>query len=84
MKALAIDGPSCGQIVDAKSHTFLAVISPVNINEGMRQVTYHVHRFAIAHHIVRIASVQMDIEEISDLDVFNALVSDKAKEAVEP
>lgn len=84
MRILVIDGPSRGQVVESTSLRFLAVVgSPLALGENLRQVTYHVHKFYIGGRLIRLASTSVLSEDISEHDVFEFVVSDKAKEAAE-
>lgn len=85
MKVLAIDGPARGTLRDVKSHRFLSVVSSIdNILSGdIQETTYHVHKFLLCGRLIRIASTHMMPDQISDIDVFEAIASPNAKDAAE-
>ena len=80
MKVLVIDGPARGQIYDARSHRFLAVDSSFDNLGDIKEVVYHVHKFIIVGRMIRLASTSAMSDEISDENVFELIMSDKAKE----
>lgn len=82
MKVLVVDGPARGQIRDVKSLEFVAVDSSFANLGNIQETTYHVHRFYVAGQMINLASTSLLIDSIKDRDVFEQIVSDKAKEAV--
>jgi hypothetical protein len=83
-KVIVVDGPARGQVLETDQHRFLALDDPMlgPGPETIRQVTYHVHKFLLLGRMLRIASTRLMSEQISNVDLFEALASDKAKDAV--
>ena len=89
MKVLIIDGPARGQVFYTEGIRFIAVggIPIGNVvgkaqEEMYSQTVYHVHKYVVAGRMLRLASVSALSEGISDDDVFDLIISDKAKETV--
>lgn len=86
---LVVDGPARGTVREVEGHRFTVIdVPPIQVNPpppmdtiSMNQVMYHVHKLFVLGRLIRVASVQSMAEWISDDDVFEHVVSDKAKDA---
>jgi hypothetical protein len=76
MKVLAVDGPIAGKVNDIEQPDFKYPTS------GTDSVTYYAHRFRVLGHEIWIASIHLDAGDINDDFVFNAILSDKAREVL--
>jgi hypothetical protein len=66
-----------------KGYRFLALGPGSALQEGIEPTTYHVHKFLIAGRLINLASIELISENVSLPDVFELIVSDKAKEAAD-
>jgi hypothetical protein len=79
---LIVDGPCRGQVMPQKGYRFLAT-GPLSALQEIEPTTYHVHKFLIAGRLINLASIELISENVSLPDVFELIVSDKAKEAAD-
>ena len=84
-KVIVVDGPSRGEVYETDAHRFLAMDTRPDattiLGTIIKEVTYHVHRYLFLGRMLRLASVEYDSNKISELDLFEVLASDKAKDA---
>jgi len=83
MKTLFIDGPARGELRDIGLHSTEVVLERTSVLTEPTEWVYHVHHFRLLNRVIRIASIQLDIQKIKDNDVFEMIASDKAKDAAE-
>ena len=85
-QVLVVDGPSRGQVLTTKAIRFQAM-APITMmapaDGTVRQLTYYVHRFYLCGRLIKIASLKILVDDIKPQDAFEAIASDKAKEAAE-
>lgn len=88
MKAVLIDGPFRGQVVDVPNSYAYVIQMPVPAADGpdtafgldrMQVATYHISRVRLFGELLLAGSVKYPP---SDYDVFDLLASDLAKDAV--
>jgi hypothetical protein len=85
-QVLVIDGPARGDVLTTKAHRFQAMAPATMLthaDSSVRQLTYHVHKFYLCGHMIRIASLKLSVDDIKPQDAFEAIASDKAKEAAD-
>ena len=82
MKTLLIDGPARGELRDIERYS-TKVLERTSVLTEPTEWVYHVHHFRLLNRVIRIASIQLDIQKIKDNDVFEMIASDKAKDAAE-
>jgi hypothetical protein len=73
---LCIDGPAQGNVYDVEGHRFTA------LDPDMTVFVYHVHKFDLLGHWIRLGSVHLSVEDIDPELAFDAIASGKAKAAV--
>jgi hypothetical protein len=65
-----------------KGHRFL-VLGPLSALQEVEPTMYHVHKLLIVGRLINVASIELISGNISMPDVFELVVSDKAKEAAD-
>jgi hypothetical protein len=85
MKVLAVDGPLRGRVytVTKGTHFLYHDMPPLASLEGeIKALVYNVHRYVLINRVILLASLCNLADEISTEDVWEAIVSDRAKDAV--
>lgn len=93
MNVLCVDGPKRGELYDpgpnsgsrfaylpAPSFDLADPDKPVTLDQRF----YHVHRFAIGHTLLSLASIHPDPDDIAEADLLSVILSEPAQRAIQP
>jgi len=79
MKALLVDGPMRGQIMDFQSPVITVAVPGL---KTMNKIPYYIHRFYLFGQVLYLASVSIDTEDIQRGYLMDLLLSDEAKQVL--